>query len=138
MFDLLNSQVHAIRKSKTVWITAGLSLVFLAGWILETAEALPRKIALHPPVGIEFPIHLSPGSMIEVHNEFEHPLVNLRVLKESSGKRLVHIQELLPGENFGMEFTLQGTYWICYGSISQITDSKDMCLQLNVGGLKPI
>ncbi len=133
--------IHRNRKSSIQSISGALTAALLcavvfAGWKLGSAEASPRKISLHPPEGVEYPVTVSPGSLIQVQNEFSHPLIDLMVLKESSGKKLVHIQRLLPGETFGLEFSHQGTYWICY---SRTPDKdKDLCLQLNVGGLKPV
>ena len=111
--------------------------IVLALLIFGSAEAHPRNISLHPPLETDRPVQVMLRSSVQVRNDFDVSLLNLKIVESSSGKLLANIKSFMPGQTFDLEFAAKGTYFICY-SLKKDHQESDMCLQLHVGGLTSV
>ncbi|GJL77518.1 MAG: hypothetical protein NPINA01_05070 [Nitrospinaceae bacterium] len=107
--------------------------ILLLGFPYGAVDAKVPSISLNKPTEGMSRITISKDTPIRVSNDFRTALYNLIIVKFSSGKKMVSIDEFLPGQTFDMEFVREGTYVICYSLHPKTESMKDACLQVNVG-----
>ena len=107
--------------------------IFLLSFPYEGIGAKTASLSLHQPTGAMSRITIAKDTPIKVSNDFRSVLYNLMIVKFSTGKKMVSIDEFQPGQTFDMEFVREGTYVICYSLHPETESVKDACLQVNVG-----
>ena len=119
--------------TKTRFFRIVLVLGFLlVGLSFQPADAKPRLISLHQPTEEASKINISEGSAVKVTNDFKTPLYNLRIVKVSTGKNMLRVEEFHPGQAFNLEFVRKGNYVICYSLHPESESEKNGCFQVNV------
>jgi hypothetical protein len=103
------------------------------GFSYKSVDAKTPSISLNQPTEAMSRITISKGKEIQVSNDFGSTLYNLMIVKFSSGKKMVSIDEFQAGQTFNLEFVGEGTYVICYSLYPQAGSMRDACLQVNVG-----
>jgi len=106
--------------------------LLLLGLSFQTADAKPRLISLHQPIEEAPKINISEGSAVKVTNDFKTPLYNLRIVKVSTGKNMLRVDEFQPGQAFDLKFVRKGNYVICYSLYPESESEKNACFQVNV------
>ena len=107
--------------------------VLLIGFSYKSVDAKTPNISLNQPSEGMSRITITKGKVIKVSNDFGSALYNLMIVKFSSGKKMVSIDEFQAGQTFDLEFVGEGTYVICYSLHPQAGSMRDACLQVNVG-----
>ena len=74
----------------------------MVGLSFQSADAKPILISLHQPTEEASQINISEGSAIKVTNDFKTPLYNLRIVKVSTGKNMLRVEEFQPGQAFNL------------------------------------
>ncbi len=118
--------------SKLIWC-GFLIGILLMGLSHKSVDAKTPSISLNQPTEGMSRITISKGTSIKVSNDFGSALYNLMIVKFSSGKKVVSIDEFQAGQTFDLEFAREGTYVICYSLHPQAGSMRDACLQVNVG-----
>jgi len=106
--------------------------LLLAGLSFQSADAKGRLISLHQPTAKASQINILEGSAVKVTNDFKTPLYNLRIVKVSTGKNMLRVDEFQPGQAFDLEFIRKGNYVICYSLHPESEPEKNTCFQVNV------
>lgn len=118
--------------SKLIWF-GFLIGILLMGFSYKSVDARTTNISLNQPKEGMSRITITQGKAIQVSNDFGSALYNLMIVKFSSGKKMVSIDEFQAGQTFNLEFVGEGTYVICYSLHPQAGSMRDACLQVNVG-----
>ena len=106
--------------------------LLMVGLSFQSVDAKPILISLHQPTEEASQINISEGSAIKVTNDFKTPLYNLRIVKVSTGKNMLRVEEFQPGQAFNLEFVQKGNYVICYSLHPESESEKNACFQVNV------
>lgn len=107
--------------------------ILLMGFSYKSVDAKTPSISLNQPAEAMSRVTIAKGKVIQVSNDFGSALYNLMIVKFSSGKKMVSIDEFQAGQTFNLEFVGEGTYVICYSLHPQAGSMRDACLQVNVG-----
>jgi hypothetical protein len=83
-------------------------------------------------------IIVTKNSKVQVRNDALTTLYSFTVIKISTGKRMVSIDNMKPSASFNIAFGRLGTYVACYLSKSKKTFNKNTCMQIDVVGLRSI
>lgn len=102
------------------------------GLSYQSAFAKAILISLHQSPEETSQINISKGSAVKISNDFEAPLFNLKIVKVSTGVRMMQIDEFQSGQAFDLEFVREGTYAICYSLLSDLESKKNSCFQIKV------
>jgi hypothetical protein len=70
-------------------------------------------------------------------NISDSPVFNIHVIRQSSGKILFTVADILPGQSLSLEFAREGSYAVCY-SKKQNTENTDQCFQIEVVNRNPV
>ena len=73
---------------------------------------------------------VSEGSGLEVINRLNRRIANVRVLARVSGKKLLSVQALSPGQSLNVAFSRAGVYALCYAA--GLEKDGVTCLEINV------
>lgn len=106
--------------------------LLMVGLSFQSADAKPILISLHQPTEEASQINISEGSAIKVTNDFKTPLYKLRIVKVSTGKNMLRVDEFQPGQAFDLKFVREGNYAICYSLHPESESEKNACFQVNV------
>ena len=106
--------------------------LFLGGLSYQSADAKARLISLHQIPEETSQINISKGSAVKITNDFATPLFNLKIVKVSTGIKMLQVEEFQSGQAFDLEFTREGIYNICYSSLPASASVKEACFQVNV------
>jgi hypothetical protein len=112
-----------------------IGLVFgllLLGLTTKSADAETRLISLHQSDGAISQINIFKGSEINITNDFETTLYNVKIVMVSTGKKMMQVNEFQSRQNFGLEFVREGHYAICYSLHPESESSENACFQVNV------
>ena len=113
----------------TVWVVVGLE---------GRAESTNTMISLSPSVQQLERVVVTKNSEVQVSNDSVTTLYNFTVIKISTGKRIVSIDDMKPSASFNIAFDRSGTYVACYLNKSKNALTKNTCLQIDVVGLRSI
>ena len=113
----------------TVWVVAGLE---------GRAESTNTMISLSPTGQQVKRVVITKNSEVQVSNDSVTTLYSFTVIKISSGKRMVSIDNMKPSASFNIAFDRAGTYVACYLDKSKKALSKNTCLKIDVFGLRSI
>ena len=113
----------------TVWVVAGLE---------GRAESTNTMISLSPSGQQLERIVVTKNSEVQVSNDSVTTVYNFTVIKISTGKRMVSIDNMKPSASFNIAFDRPGKYVACYLSKNKKTLNKNTCLQIDVVGLRSI
>ena len=113
----------------TVWVVAGLE---------GKAEATSTMISLSPSGQQVERIVVKKNSEVQVSNDSVTTLYSFTVIKVSTGKRMVSIDNMKPSASFNIAFNRSGTYVACYLNKSKKALTQNTCLQIDVVGLRSI
>jgi len=113
----------------TVWVVAGLE---------GRAESTNTMISLSPSGQQLERIVVTKNSEVQVSNDSVTTLYSFTVIKISTGKRMVSIDDMKPSASFNIAFDRPGTYVACYLSKNKTSLSKNTCMQIDVVGLRSI
>ena len=113
----------------TVWIVAGLE---------GRAESTNTMISLSPTGQQVKRVVITKNSEVQVSNDSVTTLYSFTVIKISTGKRMVSIDNMKPSASFNIAFDRPGKYVACYLSKNKKTLNKNTCLQIDVVGLRSI
>jgi len=113
----------------TVWVIAGLEGI---------AESTNTMISLSPSGQQLEKIVVTKNSEVQVSNDSVTTLYSFTVIKISTGKRMVSIDNMKPSASFNIAFDRPGKYVACYLSKNKKTLNKNTCLQIDVVGLRSI
>lgn len=94
-------------------------------------ESLTRTISLEA-TDQEQTISIPVGSSITFRNDYPQDLYETSIITEYSDKKLLSIESFGIGQSFGLEFTKQGPYSICYSLNPKVISTNPICLQINV------
>jgi len=114
--------------SRTV-LVLGLILVGLS---FQSVHAKSRLTSLHQPAEGAPRINISRDSAVKVTNDFKTTLYGLRIVKVSTGKNMLRVDEFQPGQAFDLEFVQEGAYKICYSLAPKSESAKSACVQVSV------
>lgn len=106
--------------------------LLLAGLSFQSADAKARLISLHLSPEEASQINISKGSAVKISNDFETPIYNLKIVKVSTGIRMMQVDEFLSGQAFNLEFARAGDYAICYSLLPDSESGKNSCVQVKV------
>ena len=106
--------------------------LLLGGLSYQSADAKARLISLHQFPEETSQINISKGSAVKITNDFVTPLFNLKIVKVSTGIKMLQVDEFQSGQAFDLEFTREGIYNICYSSLPESEFVKEACFQVNV------
>lgn len=106
--------------------------LLLGGLSYQSADAKTRLISLHQSPEETSQINISKGQEVKVTNDFETTLYNLKIVKVSTGIKMMQIDEFQSGQAFDLEFVREGTYVICYSLQTESESVKNTCHQVNV------
>jgi hypothetical protein len=112
-------------------------IVFVLGFLIvglsyQSADAKAKLISLHQYPEETTQIKISKGSAVKISNDFATSLYHLKIVKVSTGIRMMQIEEFQSGQAFDLEFAREGVYVICYSSQPESESKKETCLQVNV------
>ena len=110
----------------TVWVVVGLE---------GRAESTNTMISLSPSGQQLERVVVTKNSEVQVSNDSVTTLYNFTVIKISTGKRMVSIDDMKPSASFNIAFDRPGTYMACYLSKNKKPLNKNTCLQIDVVGL---
>lgn len=113
----------------TVWVVAGLE---------GRAESTNTMISLSPSVQQLETVVVTKNSEVQVSNDSVTTLYSFTVIKISTGKRMVSIDNMKPSASFNIAFDRTGTYVACYLNKSKKALTQNTCLQIDVVGLRSI
>jgi hypothetical protein len=113
----------------TVWIVAGIEGI---------AESTNTMISLSPSGHKLERIVVTENSKVKLSNDSVITLFNFTVIKISTGKRMISINNMEPNASFNIAFDRPGTYVACYLNKSKKSLNKNTCLQIDVVGLRSI
>ena len=113
----------------TVWVVVGLE---------GRAESTNTMISLSPSGQQLERVVVTKNSEVQVSNDSVTTLYNFTVIKISTGKRMVSIDDMKPSASFNIAFDRSGTYVACYLNKSKNALTKNTCLQIDVVGLRSI
>ncbi|HIF02817.1 MAG TPA: hypothetical protein EYQ84_05740 [Nitrospinaceae bacterium] len=83
-------------------------------------------------------VAVTKNSEVQVRNDALTTLYSFTVIKISTGKRMVSINNMKPSASFNIAFDRPGTYVACYLNKSKKTLTQNTCLQIDVVGLRSI
>ncbi len=118
-------------KTKIFRIALVLGLL-LGGLSYQSADAKARLISLHQFPEETSQVNISKGSAVKISNDFVTPLYNLKIVKVSTGIKMLQVDEFQSGQAFDLKFTREGIYNICYSSLPESEIVKEACFQVNV------
>jgi hypothetical protein len=104
----------------------------VVGLSYQSADAKARLISLHQSPEGTSQIKISRGQAVKVTNDFETPLYNLKIVKVSTGIKMMQIDEFQSGQAFDLEFVREGNYAICYSLQPESEPMKNTCHQVSV------
>jgi len=81
---------------------------------------------------------ITKNSEVQVSNDSVTTLYSFTVIKISTGKRMVSIDNMKPSASFNIAFDRPGTYVACYLSKNKTSLSKNTCMQIDVVGLRSV
>ena len=113
----------------TVWVVTGLE---------GRAESTNTMISLSPTGHQLERIIVTKNSKVQVRNDALTTLYSFTVIKISTGKRMVSINNMKPSASFNIAFDRSGTYVACYLNKSKNALTQNTCLQIDVVGLRSI
>ena len=113
----------------TVWVVAGLE---------GRAESTNTMISLSPTGQQVKRVVITKNSEVQVSNDSVTTLYSFTVIKISTGKRMVSIDNMKPSASFNIAFDRPGKYVACYLSKSKKALTQNTCLQIDVVGLRSI
>ena len=113
----------------TVWVIAGLEGI---------AESTNTMISLSPSGQQLERVVVTKNSEVQVSNDSVTTLYNFTVIKISTGKRMVSIDDMKPSASFNIAFDRSGTYVACYLNKSKKELTPNTCFQIDVVGLRSI
>jgi len=99
---------------------------------------LNTMISLSPSVQQLETVVVTKNSEVQVSNDSVTTLYSFTVIKISSGKRMVSIDNMKPSASFNIAFDRTGTYVACYLNKSKKALTQNTCLQIDVVGLRSI
>ena len=94
-------------------------------------ESLTRTISLEA-TDQEQTISIPVGSSVTFRNDYPQDLFETSVITDYSDKKLLSIESFETGQSFGLEFSKQGPYSICYSLKPKTDPTNPICLQINV------
>lgn len=106
--------------------------LLIIGLSYQSANAKTRLISLHQSPEGTSQIKISKGSAIKVTNDFDTPLYGLKIVKVSTGIKMMQIDEFQSGQAFDLEFVREGAYAICYSLHPESESAKNSCFQVKV------
>lgn len=112
-------------------IVLTLGLLF-TGLPYQSADAETRLISLHQSPGETSKINIPKGSSVKVSNDFDSPVYNLKIVKISTGIKMMQIDEFQSRQAFDLEFVREGTYAICFSLQPDSESVQNTCHQVNV------
>ena len=112
-------------------------IVFVAGLLFlglshQSADAKARRISLNQSPEETSRIIISKGAAVKITNDFATPLYNLKIVKVSTGMKMMQVDEFQSGQAFDLEFAREGVYVICYSSQPESESVKEACFQVMV------
>ena len=113
----------------TVWVVVGLE---------GRAESTNTMISLSPSGQQVKRVVITKNSEVQVSNDSVTTLYSFTVIKISTGKRMVSIDNIKPSASFNIAFDRPGTYVACYLNKSKKELTQNTCLQIDVVGLRSI
>ncbi len=106
--------------------------LLLVGLSYQSADAKARLISLHQSPEESSQINIPKGSAVKVSNDFDTPVYNLKIVKVSTGIKMMQIDEFQSGQAFDLEFVREGAYAICYSLHPESESTQNTCHQVNV------
>lgn len=105
---------------------------------IALATAGPAAIAFAEPADLSIDdslqtgdrFQVTEGSGFEVINRLNRRIANVRVLARASGKKLLSVQALSPGQSLNFAFSRAGVYALCYAP--GLEQDGVTCLEINV------
>ena len=94
-------------------------------------ESLTRTISLEA-TDQEQTISIPVGSSVTFRNDYPQDLYETSVITDYSDKKILSIESFEIGQSFGLEFSKQGPYSICYSLKPKMDSTNPICLQINV------
>ena len=131
-FNLQFQRIFEHMKNTGFFRVALVLGLLLGGLSYQSADAKARLISLHQSPEETSRINISKGSAVKIANDFATPLYNLKIVKVSTGIKMMQIDEFQSGQAFDLEFAREGVYVICYSSHPESESRKETCLQVNV------
>ncbi len=104
----------------------------LIGLSYQSADAKARLISLHQSPEEISQINISKGQAVKVSNDFKTTLYHLKIVKVSTGIKMMQIEEFQSGQAFDLEFVREGIYAICYSLLPKSESTKNTCHQVVV------
>ena len=122
---------------KNIWIALFVTVWVVAGLEGKT-EATSTMISLSPSGQQLERVVVTKNSEVQVSNDSVTTLYSFTVIKISTGKRMVSIDNMKPSASFNIAFDRPGTYVACYLNKSKKALTQNTCLQIDVVGLRSI
>ena len=122
---------------KNIWIA-----LFVTVWVVVgfegRAESTNTMISLSPSGQQLERVVVTKNSEVQVSNDSVTTFYSFTVIKISTGKRMVSIDNMKPSASFNIAFDHPGTYVACYLNKSKKALTQNTCLQIDVVGLRSI
>ena len=122
-----------VKKSICSLETIGLAVVAVCLCLPSNlfGESLTRTISLEV-TDQEQDIRIPVGSSVTFLNNYPQELYETSIITDHSDKKMLSIESFEPGQSFGLEFSKQGPYSICYWLKPKPDSAHPICLQINV------
>jgi hypothetical protein len=126
----LNS--HSNKFSIGSWVTIGfIGLVAFLFPVNLFGESLVRTVSLEA-VAQKQKVSIPVGASVTFLNNYSQKLYQTSITTNHSGKRILSIDSFPAGQSFGLEFSKQGPYSICYSLKPEEDSAQLICIQINV------
>jgi len=128
--DLIkNTQSAALKRGLFFLGFTAFFLVTVSTTFSETATTTHVSLKQSTLDGKE--VSVPRGASIELRNTFSRQVFNLRLLRAVSGRQLLVIENIPPGQTMSMEMSRAGTYSLCY-SMDKKSSNSEKCLHIEV------
>ncbi|MDH5763511.1 MAG: hypothetical protein OEZ51_11040 [Nitrospinota bacterium] len=123
---------HSNKSSIGSWVTIG-AAVFVAFLFPANlfGESLARTISLEA-VDQKQKVSIPVGASVTFLNNYPQELYQTSIITNHSDKRILSIDSFPAGQSFGLEFSKQGPYSICYSLKPEEDSAQPICIQINV------
>ena len=122
---------------QNMWLVLFIAVCVVAG-LEGKAESTNTAISLNPSGRQLERILVTKSSDVHLSNDSVSTLYDFTVIQVSTGKRMVSIDDIKPSASFNLAFDRAGTYIACYSEDNEKSLSKNICLQIDVVGLRSI
>lgn len=111
-------------------------LFFFSLVVHASAETATRAISLNPDDIHKSGYSVPAGSLVNLLNHYNVPVNNTVIMNTDSGKQVVAIPLIPPGQSMGLEFSKKGAYSVCYSIQAVPEQAMQKCLRINVVALQ--